>query len=284
MEILPSFTPEQKLLMKKALYYDFMLFNRNQKPFNAFLVKSGLRNTMYTPPKNVAGSTDPFSSMRGILRYDIGLHDDLSPPNRFNPIDNVNLEFILESFKNPILSQSGVFNLNTSEQIDQSIKVLVANLTPGAPLYNCSTDAVMRAIMAGRFDEFLSDENKEDMMQICYSGADTVIPGPGIKREEIELPRRMRAITAVGFGGKNKRSKRKSKSKKTKRGRSKSKSKSKKTKRGRSKSKNRSKSKSKNRNKKGGGTVPTSYVGSIQGEFINHKGQQLFRNPAGGIA
>ncbi len=27
-----------------------------------------------------------------------------------------------------------------------------------------------------------------------------------------------------------------------------------------------------------------SYVGSIQGEFINDKGKQLFRNPVGGIA
>ena len=35
--------------------------------------------------------------------------------------------------------------------------------------------------------------------------------------------------------------------------------------------------------KKGGG-APTSYVGSIQGEFINDRGQQLFRNPVGGIA
>ena len=265
MAILPSFTAEQKLLMKKALYYDFMLFNRNQKPFNAFLVKMGLRNTMYSPRKNVAGSTDPYSNMRGILRYDVGLHADLSPPNRFNPTDNVNLEFILERFQNPAELDQRVFNPNASEQIDQGIKALVANLTPGAPLYNCSTDAVMRAIMAGRFDEFLSDENKEDMMQICYSGAN--IPGPGIQgEEEIELPRRMRAITATGFGGKKKRSK------------SKSKSKSKKTKRGRSKSR------SKSRSKKGGGRVPASYVGSIQGEFINHKGQQLFRNPAGGIA
>jgi hypothetical protein len=30
--------------------------------------------------------------------------------------------------------------------------------------------------------------------------------------------------------------------------------------------------------------APPSYVGSIQGEFINSNGQQLFRNPAGGIA
>jgi hypothetical protein len=42
------------------------------------------------------------------------------------------------------------------------------------------------------------------------------------------------------------------------------------------------KSKSKNKNKKGG--APASYIGSIQGEFINNKGQQLFRNPVGGIA
>jgi len=38
----------------------------------------------------------------------------------------------------------------------------------------------------------------------------------------------------------------------------------------------------KSKNKKGG--APPSYVGSIQGEFINNKGQQLFRNPVGGIA
>jgi hypothetical protein len=30
--------------------------------------------------------------------------------------------------------------------------------------------------------------------------------------------------------------------------------------------------------------APPSYVGSIQGEFINSNGQQLFRNPTGGIA
>ena len=32
------------------------------------------------------------------------------------------------------------------------------------------------------------------------------------------------------------------------------------------------------------GRAPASYVGSIQGEFINSNGQQLFRNPTGGIA
>ena len=35
---------------------------------------------------------------------------------------------------------------------------------------------------------------------------------------------------------------------------------------------------------KRGGGAPASYVGSIQGEFINDRGQQLFRNPVGGIA
>lgn len=37
---------------------------------------------------------------------------------------------------------------------------------------------------------------------------------------------------------------------------------------------------------KGGmsGRAPPAYVGSIQGEFINSNGQQLFRNPVGGIA
>ena len=40
--------------------------------------------------------------------------------------------------------------------------------------------------------------------------------------------------------------------------------------------------KSKGKNKKGG--APASYVGSIQGEFTNNKGQQLFGNPVGGIS
>jgi hypothetical protein len=275
MAVLPSFTAEQKLLIKKALYYDFMLFNRNQKPFNEFLRKSRLKNSMYTSSRNVAHSVEsgfnPFSSMIDINRYEKGLHDDLLPPNRFNPIDNVNLKFIIEGLRNPVLDQS-VFNPDTLEQIDQGIKALVANLTPGAPLYNCSTDVVMSAIMAGRFDEFLSEENKEDMKQICYSGANPVIPGPGIKGEEvIEFPRRTRALTSVGFGGKKKCSKIKSKSKKTKK-RSKS-TKLKKTKRG----------KSKNKSKKGGGRVP-AYVGSIQGNFTNIEGRQLFTNPVGGIA
>ena len=72
----------------------------------------------------------------------------------------------------------------------------------------------------------------------------------------------------------------KRKSKRVKMSKSKSKSRS-----SRSKSKSRS-SRSKSRrlfNKKGGAPSP-SYVGSIQGEFINDRGQQLFRNPVGGIA
>lgn len=192
--------------------------------------------------------------MRGIHRYDVGLHMDLSSPNHFNPIDNLNLEFILESFQNYQFGKSqSIFNPNTSEQIDQGIKALVANLTPGAPLYNCSTDAVMSAVMAGRFDEFLSDQNKEDMMRICYSSVDPIIP-------EIQGEK------SADFGGKKKRNK----------------SKSKKGKKSRSKGRSKSRSKSRRRSKKGG--APASYVGSIQGEFINDRGQQLFRNPVGGIA
>ena len=243
MATLPSFTAEQTFLMKKALYYDFMLFNRNQKPFNTFLIKNGLKNTMYTPQKSLVAAR--YSDLRAsIIRYDVGLHTDLSSPNRFYPIDNVNLAFISEKFKNPELDQS-IFNPETSEQIDQGIKTLVDNFQPGAPLYDCSRDTVMGVIIAGKFDEVLSDENKDDMMRIC--GAAT-----------------------TGLGGKKKR-------------RSKSKSKSKKTKKlGINRSRSRSRSRSKSRSKKGG--APASYVGSIQGEFINHKGQQLFINPTGGIA
>ena len=70
-----------------------------------------------------------------------------------------------------------------------------------------------------------------------------------------------------------KRSRSKSKSNKIKRSRSTRSTRSK-----RSKSKQRSRSRSR-RSIKGG-----SYVGSIQGNFINRNGQQLFRNPTGGIA
>ena len=44
------------------------------------------------------------------------------------------------------------------------------------------------------------------------------------------------------------------------------------------------KSKSRSYKGRGGRHSPPSYVGSIQGEFINSNGQQLFRNPTGGIA
>ena len=81
----------------------------------------------------------------------------------------------------------------------------------------------------------------------------------GMKGEEIELPKRMRVVTKAEFGGKNKRRKSKSKSKKTNK-----------------------RSKRSSKRKKGGAS--TTYVGSIQGEFINDRGQQLFRNPVGGIA
>ena len=44
------------------------------------------------------------------------------------------------------------------------------------------------------------------------------------------------------------------------------------------------KSKSRSYKGRGGRHSPPSYVGSIRGEFINSNGQQLFRNPTGGIA
>lgn len=244
---LPSFTDNQKFLMKKALYYDFMLFNRNQKPFNAFLIKKGLRNSMYT--SNASGN----SIMSNINRYDVGLHGDLTTfPNNFNFNENINLAFLSETFKNPILAENkSIFNPETSEEIDQAIKTLVHadNLTPNAPLYECYEDQVMKAIEKGRFDQFLSSENKEDMKKICTAKSES----------------------ESGFGGKNRRIK-------------KSKSKSKKTKQRSSKSRSRSRSKSKSRSRSKVGGAPPSYVGSIQGKFINDRGQQLFRNPVGGIA
>lgn len=257
MATLRSFTPEEMFLMKKALYYDFMLYSRHLKPFNLFLLKKGLRSNMYSSPS---------TSTRGTSRFDDGLHNDLLSASPFNPNDNINLTLISERFsKLGSGLDEGIFNPQTSEQIDQGIKTLVANFTPGAPLYECHRDEIMKAIQNGRFDNFLSDENKEDMMRICYAGVQPNMEGEG-GQDEIGLPPKMRPAS---FGGKRKR-KSKNKSKKIKkRNKSKSKIKSKKIKK-------RSKS------KKGG--APASYVGSIQGEFINDRGQQLFRNPVGGIA
>lgn len=259
MATLRSFTPEETFLMKKALYYDFMLYRRHLKPFNLFLLKNGLRSTMYSSPS---------TSTRGTSRFDDGLHYDLLSASPFNPNGNINLIFISDSFSK--LDQD-IFNPQTSEQIDQSIKTLVDKFTPGAPLYECHRDEIMKAIQNGRFDNFLSDENKEDMMRICYAGVQPNMEGEG--EDEIRLPPKMRPARPASVGGRRK-SKSKNKSKKIKkRNKSKSKIKSKKIKK---------RSKSKSKSKKGG--APASYVGSIQGEFINHNGQQLFRNPVGGIA
>ena len=65
------------------------------------------------------------------------------------------------------------------------------------------------------------------------------------------------------------------------RSKSRSKNKSKNKSKSRSKSRSKNKSRSSSKNIKGGGAA---YVGSIQGNFINRNGQQLFRNPTGGIA
>ena len=54
----------------------------------------------------------------------------------------------------------------------------------------------------------------------------------------------------------------------------------------RSKKSSRSRRSKRSRLYKGGMSVrgaPPSYVGSIQGEFINSNGQQLFRNPVGPV-
>jgi hypothetical protein len=62
------------------------------------------------------------------------------------------------------------------------------------------------------------------------------------------------------------------------------KSRSKSGRKSRSKSGSKSGRKSRSKSLKGGGIVPAPYVGAIQGGFTNNRGQQLFRNPAGGIA
>jgi hypothetical protein len=140
MKTLPSLTDEQKFKMKKALYYAFILFKRNNKPFNDFLRKNNLKNQMYT--------LNPTTSLPNMRRYDITIYDALTSNNVEETMAAV--ETLEKRFET--LDQD-LFNPQTSEQIDKNIKMLLDNFAKGAPLYECSDDSVMTAMKKGRFDE-----------------------------------------------------------------------------------------------------------------------------------
>jgi hypothetical protein len=135
----------------------------------------------------------------------------------------------------------------------------------------------MTAIQAGTFDEYLSEENKQQMMKICRpAGASEGAASEGAASEGAasEGAEKKGFFSFLGFGGR-KRSKKQSKKRSKTNKRSKKRSKKRSTKK---------KSKMNKKYKGGGRGAPVSYVGSIQGKFTNIDGQQLFTNPVGGIA
>ena len=113
----------------------------------------------------------------------------------------------------------------------------------------------MPSIVNDRFAEYLSEQNKEQMMRIC---------GPVAAAEAAAeaLPQKEKGFFSSLFnlgGRKMKRSNKRS-------------------------NKRYRRSKSDKKYKGGGGGSPPSYIGSTQGKYMILNGKQLMTNPAGGIA
>ena len=239
--------PDKDITMKLALYYDFMLYNRALKPFNKFLVEQkGLKNEMYT---RMQEAQKLVGSLPMVIKPEQELRDALqASPTNTDTIDSCIFK-ITSGFQKNVKPDSPDFELflpTTSQQVDANITTLVSNI--GSGLYDCSQDAIMAAIKSGKFDDYLSEENREQMMRICRPAGEAAGEAAGEKKGFFSF---------LGFGGR-----------KTKR------------------SNKRLKKSKLNKKYKGGmpGRAPAPYVGAIQGRFINSNGQQLFRNPVGGIA
>ena len=249
--------PAKDITMKLALYYDFMLYNRALKPFNNFLVQQKkLTNKMYT---SVVQAQQLVGSLPMVIKLEQELRDALqASPTNTDTIDSCILKITSEFQKN-VKPNSPDFDFalflpTTSQQVDANITTLVSNI--GSGLYDCSQDAIMAAIKAGKFDNYLSEINRKQMMRICRPAEEAAAAAAPEEKKGF--------FSFLGFGGR-----------KTKR----SNKRLKKSNKGLKKSKL-------NKKYKGGmsGRAPESYVGSIGGRFINSNGQQLFRNPVGGIA
>ena len=174
----------------------------------------------------------------------------------------------------PLDFDFALFLPTTSQQVDANITTLVSNI--GSGLYDCSQDAIMGAIKAGKFDNYLSEENREQMMKICRPAEEATAAPEGAATAAPEEKKGF--FSFLGFGGrKTKRSNKRLK---------KSNKRLKKSNKRLKKSNKRLKKSKLNKKYKGGmsGRAPESYVGAIGGRFTNSNGQQLFRNPVGGIA
>jgi len=286
--------PNEELIMRKALYYDFMLYKRILKPFNSFLIKSGLQNSMYQQvpalPVIPALASSSNTTTSTVKNEDL-LHESLQQflaqkaqqaqkAQKAVVLDNIDTRvFILEN----LFKKNGLNNLftpKTSEQINENIGMLVSNIAAGRT-YDCSKDDIMSAIRNGRFDEYLSIENKEQMMRICgpvpvaeaAAAAATATSAATAQNEEKGFLK-----TLFGLGRR-----------KMKHSKKRSKKRSKKFSKKRSNKRRRSIKRSKSNKKYKGGykgmlNVAPQYIGSIQGKYMNLDGKQLIINPTGGIS
>ena len=266
--------PNEELTMRKALYYDFMLYQRTLKPFNSFLIKNGLTNSIYQqvarPP--VMATMASSGTTMWTVKNEEYLHEALEQflaQNSREVLENIETRvYTLDQLFRMNRLNNDLFTPKTSEQIDANIGMLVSNIAAGRT-YNCFTDAIMTAIMNGRFDEYLSEQNKQQMMRICGPVAAEATTAEQPQKEEGFFS------SLFGLGG---RKKKRSKKRSIKRSKKRSIKRSKKRLNKRKRSNKRSKS-----NKKYKGGSPPSYIGSIQGRYMNLDGKQLMTNPTGGI-
>jgi hypothetical protein len=254
------------------------------KPFNSFLIKSGLQNSMYQQvvrPSVIPALASSLMTTTPIVKNEDLLHESLQQflapkaqkPEAFNKIDRCvyNLENLFK--KNGL---NNLFTPEISEQIDANIGLLVSNITAGRT-YDCSTDAIMSAIMNGRFDKYLSEQNKEQMMRIC--GPVPVAAASAATAAAVQPQKEEKGFlkTLFGLGGR-----------KMKHSKKRSKKRSKKFSKKRSNKRRRSIKRSKSNKKYKGGykvmlNVAPQYIGSIEGKYTNLDGQQLTSNTVGGI-
>ena len=280
--------PIEELTIRKALYYDFMLYRRILKPFNSFLVQNGLQNRMYQQvarPPVIATMASSGTTMWTVKNEDL-LHESLQQflaqeAQKPGALDNIDTHvYNLEN----IFKQNGInnnlFTPKTSEQIDANIRMLVSNIAAGRT-YDCSMDAIMSAIMKGRFDEYLSEQNKEQMMRICGPAAEAEATEAAATAAAAEEQKGFSFKSLFGLGG---RKMKRSKKRNIKR------SKKRYIKRSKKRSNRRSIKRSKSNKKYRGGyegmfnVPPPSYIGSIEGKYMNLDGKQLMTNPTDGIA
>jgi hypothetical protein len=283
--------PIEELTIRKALYYDFMLYRRILKPFNSFLVKNGLQNRMYQQvarPPVIATMASSGTTMWTVKNEDL-LHESLQQflaqeTQKTGALDNIDTHvYNLENIFKQNGRNNNLFTPKTSEQIDANIRMLVSNIAAGRT-YDCSTDAIMSAIMNGRFDEYLSEQNKEQMMQICGPAAEAEAAAAAAEATAEAAAEEQKGFSFKSLFGLGGRKMKRSKKRNIKR------SKKRNNRRSKKRYNRRSIKCSKSNKKYRGGykgmfnVPPPSYLGSIQGKYMNLDGKQLMTNPTNGIA